>query len=123
MSSLLDMSQEERNRLLRLKNEYDWILKRLSTNPESLDILCCLKEYGPLEKRTFERIMLKTFNACEMDLLPAYRRCKAFGLVQSHTMNGHKAYYVDLTEKGLAFLNYYFKTLEAEVKKANQKHS
>jgi len=113
MSRLLDMSQEERNRIIRLKNEFDWILRRLG---DSLDILLCLNQFGCLERRTLQRKMREIFGISDLDFHEVYRKCKGYGLIKSSMMNGKKTWWVDLTEKGLTFVKYYFAALKRELK-------
>jgi len=114
MSRLLDMSQEERNRIVRLKNEFDFILRRLG--PNGLDVLLCLNECGPLEKRTLQRKLASIFNVSDLEFPEAYHSCKAYGLVASSRMSGKKTRWVDLTEKGITLIKYYFAALKTELK-------
>jgi len=118
MSRLLDMNQEERNRILRRKMQFDKMLRRITD--DGFQLLLLLKELGPLEKRTFTRKALE-WGVDPFGFEATYNRCKTFALVRSTRLKGKKNYYVDVTEEGMALIQYSFKSLEIELKKTDQK--
>lgn len=112
---LLQLSERERNELIKTKMEYDRILGRL--RGDGVDLLLLLKEEGPLESRRLKRKALTEWHIEPLGYPATYRRCKAFGVIEVSRLTGKKNYYVDITEKGLRLIEYWKRRMEKELKK------
>jgi len=82
---------------------------------DEFDLLWCLKEFGPLDKRRLYKKLVEFFNIIDEEFPNAVHKCKAYGLVKP--MRRNTGYWLDLTEKALMLLKYREIRIAAEFKR------
>ena len=92
--------------------ESEFLLMRLGQ--DALDVLICLREMGPLDRRRLADKTSTIYGVAPLDFPNAVHKCKSYGLVKP--MRRKTGYWLDLTEKALLFLEYYQVRLSATLK-------
>ena len=97
--------------------ESEFLIMRLG--PDAIDVLICLREMGPLDRRRLADTTASIYGVDPLDFPNVVHKCKSYGLVEP--MRRNTGYWLDLTKKGLLFLEYYQIRLSAMLKQKASK--